>query len=171
MSRDAEVRIVAAREEDVPIILALIRALAEYEKLLHECVATEADLHRWLFGPRPAAKTVLAFVGETPVGFALFFENFSTFLGRPGIYLEDLFVREEWRGRGIGRRLLEHLAALAVEQGFGRLEWAVLDWNAPSIAFYRSLGARLLDEWKIFRLTGDALTSLGRRAMTPVDRV
>src|ERR1041384_4486169 len=131
------------------MILSLITALAEDEKLSDQVVATEADLHRWLFGERPIAEVVIAWAGETPIGFALFFHNFSTFLGRPGIYLEDLFVEPDWRGRGVGRRLLSHLARIAVERGCGRFEWAVLDWNAPAIEFYRRMGAQMLDDWRI----------------------
>ncbi len=146
-----------ARSEDVPIILSLIRALGEYERLSHEVVATEDGLRTWLFGDRPAAEVVLAYVDETVVGFALFFHNFSTFLGRPGLYLEDLFVIPEWRGHGIGKSLLVHLAALAVERGCGRMEWNVLDWNEPALRFYERMGARLMKEWKLCRLTGASL--------------
>lgn len=151
------VRLAPAQERDVPRILALIRGLAEYERLSHQCVATEDALREWLFGPRPAAEVVIAWAGDEAVGFALFFQNFSTFLARPGLYLEDLFIRPEWRGQGIGRQLLAHLAGLAVERGCGRFEWAVLDWNEPAKAFYRRMGAELLDDWRICRLTGDAL--------------
>ena len=151
------VRIVSARQEDVPIILELIRGLGEYERLSHEIVATEDGLQKWLFGERPAAEVVLAYVDTTVVGFALFFHNFSTFLGRPGLYLEDLFVKPEWRGRGIGRRLLVHLAALAVDRGCGRMEWNVLDWNEPALRFYERMGARVMKEWTLCRLTGDSL--------------
>ena len=157
------IRITPGRVEDVPVILSLIKALADYEKLSHQVVATEADLGRSLFGPRPAAEVVIAWENEDPVGFALFFHNFSTFLGRPGLYLEDLFVRPEWRGHGIGRRLLSHLAGIALERGCGRFEWAVLDWNEPAIAFYRRMGAELLDDWRICRLTGEALATLASR--------
>ena len=129
------IRIVPARSEDVPIILNLIRALGEYERMTNEVVATEEGLRAWLFGERPAAEVVLAYAGETVVGFALFFHNFSTFLGRPGLYLEDLFVIPEWRGRGIGRRLIVHLAEIAIRRGCGRMEWAVLDWNESAIGF------------------------------------
>jgi GNAT superfamily N-acetyltransferase len=156
------IRLAAGREQDVPIILSLIAALADYEKLSHEVVATEADLRRWLFGERPAAEVVIAWTGDRAVGFALFFHNFSTFLGRPGLYLEDLFVIPDRRGQGIGRRLLAHLAALAVERGCGRLEWSVLDWNTPAIGFYRRLGAAVMDDWRICRVTGDALATLAR---------
>ena len=153
-----DLRILPARSEDVPIILSLIRALGEYERLSHEIVATEDGLRAWLFGERPAAEVVLASLNDTVVGFALFFHNFSTFLGRPGLYLEDHFVKPEWRGRGIGQRLLVHLASLAVERGCGRMEWTVLDWNEPALRFYERMGARVMQEWKLCRLTGDSLT-------------
>lgn len=153
-----------ATEADVPRILEFIRGLAEYERLAHEVVATEALLHQWLFGPRPVAEVLLADLDESPAGFALYFHNFSTFLGRPGIYLEDLFVRPELRGRGVGIRLLGELARLAVARGCGRLEWSVLDWNESAIGFYRALGAVAQDEWTVFRVTGDALTRLAGRA-------
>jgi GNAT superfamily N-acetyltransferase len=153
-------RIVPARRNDVPLILEFIRALAEYEKMSADVVATEDGLAAELFGPRPAAQVLLAYEGDEPVGFALFFHNFSTFLGKRGIYLEDLFVKPEHRGKGYGKALLAALAGIAVERGCRRLEWAVLDWNEPSIAFYRGLGAKGLDDWRIFRLTGDALARL-----------
>jgi GNAT superfamily N-acetyltransferase len=149
-----------ALERETPLVLQFVRELAEYEHLADQAVATEAGLRQALFGPRPYAEVVFVCVDAQPVGFALFFHNFSTFLGRPGIYLEDLFVRPQFRGRGCGRRLLQWLAALAVERGCGRLEWAVVDWNAPSIGFYRSLGAAPLDEWTVYRLTGAALEAL-----------
>jgi GNAT superfamily N-acetyltransferase len=152
-----DVHIVPARPEDIPIILELIRGLGEYERLSDEIVATEDGLRHWLFGERPAAEVVLAYVDTTVAGFALFFHNFSTFLGRPGLYLEDLFVKPEWRGRGIGQRLLVHLAALAVERGCGRMEWTVLDWNELALRFYERMGARVMKEWKLCRLTGDGL--------------
>ena len=153
----------AATVDDVPQILAFIRALADYERLGHEVVATEDGLRGALFGPRPYAEVVLAEDAGTPIGFALFFHTFSTFLGQPGIYLEDLFVVPEARGRGVGRALLAHLARLAGERGFGRVEWAVLDWNAPAIRFYDSLGAKPNAGWTVYRLTGDALTALAAR--------
>ncbi len=153
-----------AVEADVPLILEFIRGLAEYERLAHEVVATEELLHQWLFGPRPVAEVLVAELDEAPAGFALYFHNFSTFLGRPGIYLEDLFVRPEFRGRGVGIRLLGELARLAVARGCGRLEWSVLDWNEAAIGFYRALGAVAQDEWTVFRVTGDALTRLAGRA-------
>ena len=150
-----------ARPTDVPLILAFIRELGAYEKLAHEVVATEESLERTLFGPQPAAEVVIAELDCAPAGFALFFHNYSTFLGSPGIYLEDLYVRPSVRSRGVGRALLAHLARLAVSRGCGRLEWAVLDWNERAIGFYRRLGARAMDDWTTYRLTGDALTALG----------
>jgi GNAT superfamily N-acetyltransferase len=153
-----------ALPQDLPQVLTFIRELAVYEHLEHEVVATEADLKVALFGPRPYAEVVFACLDGVPVGFALFFHNFSTFLGRPGIYLEDLFVRPEARGAGVGKRLLVWLARAALERGCGRLDWAVLDWNAPSIGFYRSLGAVAVDEWTTFRLTGAALQRVAREA-------
>ena len=158
MSESITIR--AASRDDVPLVLEFIRELARYERLEHEVAASEGDLREALFGERRYAEVVFACSGGEPVGFALFFHNFSTFKGRPGIYLEDLFVRPQARGRGIGKRLLAHLARIAVQRRCARLEWAVLDWNEPSIGFYRSLGAVPMDEWTIFRLTGDALTLL-----------
>jgi GNAT superfamily N-acetyltransferase len=146
--------------DDIPQILAFIRALADYERLLHEVIATEDGLRTALFGSRPYAEVVLAEDAGVPVGFALFFHTFSTFLGQPGLYLEDLFVVPEARGRGVGRALLGHLARVAVARGCGRVEWAVLDWNAPAIRFYDSLGARPNEEWTVYRLTGDPLAAL-----------
>ena len=146
----------------MPVIADLIRGLARYEKLEDQVEMTEELLAAALFGERPYAEVVLAEEDGLAVGFALFFHNFSTFLGRPGIYLEDLFVLPEHRGRGIGRTLLAHLARLAVERGCGRLEWAVLDWNRDAIGFYERLGARPLSEWTVYRLTGEALTDLAR---------
>ena len=144
----------------MPLILDLIRELAEYEQLAHEVVATEADIHAALFAERPAAETVIGRLDGEAVGFALFFRNFSTFLGHPGICLEDLYVRPAFRGRGFGRRLLAHLARLARRRGCGRVEWSVLDWNAPAIAAYRRVGAVPLDEWTTYRLSGEALARL-----------
>jgi GNAT superfamily N-acetyltransferase len=155
-----------ATRADVPVVMEFIRDLARYERLEHEVSASEAELGEALFGERPYAEVVFACSGGEPVGFALFFHNFSTFKGRPGIYLEDLFVRPQARGRGIGKRLLAHLAHTALERRCARLEWAVLDWNEPSIGFYRSLGAVPMDEWTIFRLTGDALALLAGSAAT-----
>lgn len=149
-----------ATEADVPLILQFIRGLAEYERLAHECVADEATLKKTLFGERKIAEVVIGYDLDNPVCFALFFHNFSTFLGRPGIYLEDLFVNPDQRGKGFGKAMLAYLAKLAVERECGRLEWSVLDWNEPAIKFYKSLGAKPMDEWTIFRVTGDALTQL-----------
>ena len=156
------IRIEPATERDVPLILRLIGALAEYERLAHQVVATEAALRATLFGPAPAAEVVIAYADEQPAGFALWFHNYSTFLARPGLYLEDLFVLSEWRGHGVGRQLLAHLARVAVERGCGRMEWSVLDWNEPAIGFYRKLGAAVMEDWRICRLTGDTLAALAR---------
>lgn len=147
-----------ARPQDVPRLLGLIRALAEYERLTHLVVGTDEQLHDELFGAQPVIESVLAWNGETALGFALFFQNFSTFLTRRGLYLEDLFVVPEARGRGIGKALIRHGARLAVQRGCGRYEWSVLDWNTPAIDFYKSIGADLLPDWRICRMTGDALT-------------
>jgi GNAT superfamily N-acetyltransferase len=153
-------RIEPARERDVPLILDLIKGLAVYEKLADQVVATEDGLRASLFGPNPAAEVVIAYAEQEAVGFALYFHNYSTFLGRRGLYLEDLFVRPEWRGRGAGRALLTHLARLAAERDCGRFEWTVLDWNEPAIAFYKSLGAKALEDWTIFRLADESLSRL-----------
>jgi GNAT superfamily N-acetyltransferase len=151
------IRIVPARPDHVPVILQMIKGLAEYEQLSHEVSATEQDLQESLFGARPAGEVVIAYADDVPVGFALFFHNFSTFLGRHGLYLEDLFVVPDWRGRGVGKRLLSHVAAIAANRRCGRMEWAVLDWNESAIAFYQHLGAQVMDDWRLCRLTGDAL--------------
>src|SRR5215210_5884073 len=157
----ANFRIEKAREDDLALILSFIRELAEYERLSHEVVATEELLRESLFGERAVAEVVIAYdTDERAVGLALFFHNFSTFLGRPGIYLEDLYVQPHARGLGVGRALLGHLASLAKERGCGRLEWAVLDWNEPAIRFYRNLGAAAMDEWTVFRVTGESLDRL-----------
>jgi len=156
--RGIEVR--GATRADVPLVLALICELTEYEKLSHEVVATEDGLRGWLFGERPAAEVLIGESEGRPAAFALFFHSFSTFLGRPGIYLEDLYVRPEFRGRGMGRAMLVHLARLAKERGCGRLEWSVLDWNEPSIRFYEALGAVAMDDWTVHRVTGEALNRL-----------
>jgi GNAT superfamily N-acetyltransferase len=157
-----EITLRPANATDVGLILQFIRDLAEYEKLTDECVATEETLRASLFGKKPAAESVLAFCDDEPAGFALYFTNFSTFLAKPGLYLEDLFVKPRFRQQGVGRRLLLYLAKLANERGYGRMEWSVLDWNEPAIAFYASLGARPLKEWRICRLTGPALEQFGR---------
>ena len=162
----AQITIRPAAEHEVPEVLRFIRELAVYERLEHEMVATEEALRQALFGPRPYAEVVFACLDGAPVGFALFFHNFSTFLGKPGIYLEDLFVRPEARGRGAGQRLLAWLASTALERGCGRLDWAVLDWNAPAIGFYRKLGAVAEDEWTILRVSGAALERLAHSPET-----
>ncbi len=156
------VRIRPATPADIPTILHFIRSLAMYEKLLDSVVADEAKLTATLFGERPYAEVLIASCDEHPAGFALFFHNYSTFLAKPGIYLEDLFVDPEFRGRGVGKALLIQLAKLSVERDCGRLEWSVLDWNEAAIGFYKSLGAQPLSEWTIFRVTGDALTRLSQ---------
>jgi len=150
----------AVREQDVPQVLAFIRELAVYERLEHEVVATPELIRGALFGPRPYAECLFACLDGQPAGFALWFHNFSTFKGRPGLYLEDLYVRPAARGRGLGRRMLQELARLALARGCARFEWSVLDWNEPSIAFYRSLGAVPADDWTIYRVTGEALDRL-----------
>lgn len=162
----APLRLRAARADDVPVIRALIEGLAEYERLRHECVATDEKLAATLFGAQPAAEVVLAEWEGTPVGFALFFRNYSTFLAAPGTYLEDLFVLPAYRGRGIGRALLGHLAALTVARGGQRLEWSVLDWNEDAIRFYRAQGARPQDQWTVHRVTGQSLLDLAQGAET-----
>ena len=161
----SELRIAPAEAADVAIVLDMIRGLANFERVEHLCVATEEDLLAALFCERPRVEVVLAWEGAEAAGFALFFHNFSTFLGRPGLYLEDLFVWPQFRGRGYGRALLVHLARLAVERGCGRFEWAVLDWNAAAIGFYESLGAKVLPDWRITRVTGAALTCLARQPL------
>lgn len=155
-----DIRIVPARNEDVPLVLDFIRKLAEYERLAHECIATEEGLRQWLFGENRAAEVVLASLASTAVGFAVFFPHFSTFAARPGLYLEDLFVDPEARGKGVGKALLRYLADVAVGRGYAWLSWEVLEWNRPAIDFYRSLGAECLDGWRLFRLAGPALKGL-----------
>ena len=150
----------AATPADVPVIRSLIQALAEYEKAPHQVVATDEDIRGTLFGPTRRAEVLLGCEGAAPVAFAVFFHNYSTWLGRAGLYLEDLFVRPHARGRGYGRRLLAHLAMIAEQRGCARMEWSVLDWNAPAIGFYRSLGAIPMDEWTVYRLTGPSLAAL-----------
>ncbi|HET8773038.1 MAG TPA: GNAT family N-acetyltransferase [Thermoanaerobaculia bacterium] len=157
-----------AVEADVPLILQFIRDLAEYERLLDACVATEESVRETLFGERRYAEVIIAEHGGQPAGFALFFHNYSTFLSRPGIYLEDLYVRPELRGHGIGKALLARLASLAVERKCGRLEWAVLNWNEPAIRFYRSLGALPQTEWTVYRVTGEALDRLAEHSRVTV---
>jgi len=162
MGAAQQITIRAAVRADAPLVLGFIRELALYEHLEHQVVATVEDIEAALFGARPYAEVVFACLDGVPLGFALFFHNFSTFLGKPGIYLEDLFVRPQARGLGLGRRLLAWLARTTLEHGGARLDWAVLDWNAPSIGFYRSLGAVPLDEWTTFRMSGAALEALAR---------
>jgi len=152
-----------ATVDDVPLILQFIKSLANYEKLSHEVVATEADLQQTLFGERSYAEVIVGDYYDDPIAFALFFHNYSTFLGRPGLYLEDLFVEPTHRGRGFGRVLLAYLAHLAVTRNCGRLEWWVLDWNEPAIKFYHSLGATSMDDWTVNRVTGPALTTLAKQ--------
>jgi GNAT superfamily N-acetyltransferase len=159
-----------AAREDIPLILRFIRALAEYEREPDSVVATEADLDRWLFGDHPAAEVVFATIDGVDAGFALYFPNFSTWAGKPGLYLEDLFVLPDYRRRGLGRALLAHLARICVERGYARFEWSVLDWNEPSIAFYRSLGANAMDEWTTYRLEDEALRRLAAPASPPPTR-
>lgn len=157
-----EIAIRTATEEDVPLILRFIRELARYEKLEHQVVATEDSVRTTLFGNPRFAEVLIGEVDGDPVGFALFFHNYSTFLARPGIYLEDLYVRPELRGHGYGRALLARLASVAIERNCGRVEWAVLNWNEPAIRFYRSLGALPMDQWTVYRIMGEALENLAR---------
>ena len=157
-------RLEPATERDLALILRFISELGAYEQLTHEVTATEEDLRESLFGLQPAAEVVIAYAGEEPAGFAVYFPTFSTFLGRRGLYLEDLFVVPGWRGRGLGRRLLAYVARVAVERGCGRLEWAVLDWNELALGVYRKIGARPMSEWTVQRLTGAALRDLASSA-------
>ena len=156
----SDITIRPANEADVPLILRFIRELAIYEKLEHEVVATEDGLRTTLFGVKPAAEVLIASLRGEPVGFALFFSNFSTFLGQAGLYLEDLYVVPEARGKGAGLALLRELARIAIARGYGRLEWWVLDWNQPSIDFYKALGAEPMDDWTVYRLGGEAMGRL-----------
>ncbi len=158
MSNDLS--IIPAEPAHVPLILQFIQELAEYEKLTYSVVATEELLHESLFGANPKVEAVLAYWADEPAGFALFFHNFSTFLGRPGLYLEDLFIRPAYRGKGIGQTMMRHLAKLAVERKCARFEWWVLDWNLKAIRFYESLGAEAMSDWTVYRVSGDALTRL-----------
>ena len=167
MKQVTDFKIRPACLEDVPVILQLIHDLATYERAPDEVTATEEQLVEVLFGEKPAAEVLLAFEEESPVGFAVYFYNFSTWLGRPGLYLEDLFVKPEKRGKGYGRALLIELAKIARDRGCGRMEWAVLDWNGPAIKFYRSLGAKPMHEWTVFRLTGEEIGELASAADTP----
>jgi len=164
-SARSEFKLRPATEADIPTILACIQGLAEYEHLSHECLATEVLLRETLFGNDRVAEVTLAFSGDTPAGFALWFRSYSTFLARPGIYLEDLFVFPQFRGKGLGRQLLASLARTATERGYGRVEWAVLHWNVNAIRFYESLGARPMNEWTVYRVAGDALVGLANDRM------
>ena len=164
MNASVEPLLRPARPEDTPLIVELIRDLAEFERLADEVRVDPALLEQHLFGPRPYAECVIAWSGEDAAGFALYFHSYSTFLGLPGLYLEDLFVRTPYRGQGYGEALLRHLAQTAVERGCGRLEWSVLDWNQRAIDFYRKLGAEPMDEWTVFRVSGDALAQLASGA-------
>jgi GNAT superfamily N-acetyltransferase len=154
---EVPIQIRPATEIDLPLILQLIRELAVFEQLSHEVTATEQQLRQHLFGAKPLAEVIIASHSGNAAGFALFFENFSTFVGKPGIYLEDLYVREAWRGQGVGTALLEAVRQLAIARGCGRFEWSVLDWNRRAIDFYEKMGARPLNEWTVYRLSGDAL--------------
>jgi GNAT superfamily N-acetyltransferase len=166
MSPLPRLQIEPAQPADAPLIVALVRELAAYERLLDEVFITPEDVHRDLFGARPYAEAVIARVAGEPVGFALWFHNYSTFAGRPGLYLEDLFVRPAFRGRGYGEALLRHLARVATERGCARFEWSVLDWNEPALAFYRKLGAVGMDGWTVHRVSGEALAALASHAKT-----
>jgi GNAT superfamily N-acetyltransferase len=159
-------RIEPAAEADIPIILRFINELAEYEKLAEDVTATEADLRATLFGPARVAYALIARAGDEPAGFAVYFFSFSTFLGRPGLYLEDLYVKPAWRGHGLGRELLAQLARIAIDRGCGRMEWSVLNWNELALRVYRGVGARPMDEWTVQRLTGPALAALAATAST-----
>jgi GNAT superfamily N-acetyltransferase len=152
----------SATKSDVPVILSFIKKLADYERLAHEMVATEGRLRKTLFGRQRTAEVAIGYYKKEPVGFVLFFPSYSTFLGRSGLYIEDLFVDESHRGRGFGRALLSYVARLASERGCGRLEWSVLDWNEPAINFYKKLGAIPMSEWTVFRVTGESLVRLAK---------
>jgi GNAT superfamily N-acetyltransferase len=156
VSQDSRIKIRRASIEDVPLVFGLIKELAEFERISHEVVATEETIRESLFGEKPSAEAVLAEVGGASAGFAIYFHNYSTFVGRAGLYIEDLYVRPEFRGKGIGKALLGHCASVACERGLGRVEWAVLDWN-PAREFYEHLGARPLGDWVLYRLAGDAM--------------
>lgn len=158
--------IIPASERDIPLILRFIKDLAAYERLGHQVVATESEVREALFGPERVAHAVIGYAGDQPAGFAVYFFSFSTFKGRPGLYLEDLYVEPEWRQRGLGRQLLAHLARIAVDRRCGRMEWSVLDWNELALRVYRSIGAQPMDQWTVQRLTGDALKALAATAPT-----
>jgi GNAT superfamily N-acetyltransferase len=164
MSAPGKLRIAPSVPADVPVIHAMIRELAEYEKLLHEMEASEEDVRRALFGTPPSAYALVARLNGEAVGFALYFHTFSTFVGRPGIWLEDLYVRPNWRKQGVGGKLMARLAQITIERNYGRLEWSVLDWNQPAIDVYKAIGAKPKDEWTIMRLTGEGLQKLAAKA-------
>ncbi|MCX6152088.1 MAG: GNAT family N-acetyltransferase [Ignavibacteriales bacterium] len=161
-NQSSKLKIVSARKEDVTIVISFIKQLAEYEKLSNDVTATEELLTKTLFSPGSVAKVLLAYYDDAPAGFAIYFFNFSTFVGKPGLYLEDVFVKPHLRGKGIGKAILVHLAKIAIEKDCGRFEWSVLNWNKPSIEFYKNLGAKPLEEWKVFRLDGKALEKLSK---------
>jgi GNAT superfamily N-acetyltransferase len=158
----SDIHIQPATETDVPLLLDMFKALAEYERMAHELVATEALIRESFFGPTPHAYAAIARVGGDAVGYAVWFFTYSTFLSKPGLYLEDVFVLPTWRGKGVGLALLRHLARIAVERGCGRFEWSVLDWNEAAIRFYRGIGAKPMDEWTVYRMTGDAIDRLAQ---------
>lgn len=160
MNASPQLRVQAATQQDVPLLLEMARGLAVYERMPKAVTATEADLLKHLFGPRPAAEAAIGYVDDTPAGMVVFYSTFSTFVGQPGIYLEDIYVDEPWRGHGLGRVLMQYVAKLSVARGCGRFEWSVLDWNAPAIGFYEKLGARPQDDWTMYRLQGEALAQL-----------
>lgn len=160
----ASLRIQRAREQHVPIILQMIQALAEYEKLPLSATANESRLRDTLFGPAPMAETILAFLGDEPAGLAVYFQTYSTFRAQANLYLEDLFVPQQFRGAGVGKALLAYVARVAIERGCGRVDWSVLNWNEPAIGFYRSIGAQAIDDWTVYRLSGEALAELARQA-------
>jgi GNAT superfamily N-acetyltransferase len=170
MNHRPRIRIVPAGPNDAGLILSMIRELADYERRLELVVATREQLEDTLFGDRPAAEVLLAYIDDRPVGFALYFQNYSTFLAKPGIYLEDLYVRPQARGSGVGRALLSRLAQIAQERGCGRVEWAVLDWNQPAIDFYTKIGATAMSDWRIFRLSGPPLERLAAGEAKPADQ-
>ena len=161
--RVADLRIDAATEADAPVLLSLIRGLAEYERLLHRVVATEEGLRAALCGPRPVAEAVIARLGDEAVGFAVYFPSFSTFAGRPNMYLEDLYVEPQWRRQGVGRRLFAHVASIAAARGWRQMNWSVLAWNEPALDFYRGLGAEPVKDWVGYRIAGEAFSHLARR--------
>lgn len=164
MNQPSSFRIVPATERDVPTILRMVRALADYEKVLHKVTATESNLRESLFGESHFAEAAIGYAAEEPAGIAVFFHTYSTFQGRPNLYIEDIFVEPRWRGRGLGKALMAYLAQVAVERGCARLEWSVLNWNEPAIRFYRTLGAQPVSDWTVYRVADDALVNLARQS-------